>query len=239
MKNRILVLLVAAVVCAWATSAWALPSTVQAKWTSVVDSGEAYGQWPWAGSNLTLGAGGLFTFERLDGDNSMFYPRTRVGSNGFLAVCMELAESSAKDTAYTFAVKTLEQTPVANFNLGFTANPTGLRKMWATHFDGLDQSDSTQVAAYQAAVWELVYDGTADLTSGTFILDGSSAVVAQANTYLSGWGDKEANLMGLSLDGTQDFVVEVVPESSAIALWGMIGGVFALGCWFRRKRQGV
>jgi len=29
----------------------------------------------------------------------------------------------------------------------------------------------------------------------------------------------------------------VVPEMSSVLLWGTIGGVFATGCWFRRRRR--
>lgn len=28
-----------------------------------------------------------------------------------------------------------------------------------------------------------------------------------------------------------------VPETSSLALWGILGGVFAVGCWFRRRRR--
>jgi len=60
------------------------------------------------------------------------------------------------------------------------------------------------------------------------------------NEYVMAWEDYLND--GTSDEDFTDMVVMVesvqpVPETASIGLWGMIAGVFGLGCWFRRRRQ--
>lgn len=56
--------------------------------------------------------------------------------------------------------------------------------------------------------------------------------------YILAWEDQNE---GGDLDYTDMVLmvesVQPVPEGSSVALWCMVGGVFAVGCWFRRKRR--
>ena len=37
--------------------------------------------------------------------------------------------------------------------------------------------------------------------------------------------------------GPAQDVLVIVPELSSLCLWGTVGGVFAIGCWFRRRKR--
>lgn len=102
-----------------------------------------------------------------------------------------------------------------------------------------DANTEIKAAALQIAIWEVVDDfgGLLDLTGGNFKLNGSSAVAAQANTYLA------AIPGGVSGYVTSDIVLKsgfspqsqhlLVPEPAAVLL-----SIFSLPIiGLRRKRN--
>jgi len=108
---------------------------------------------------------------------------------------------------------------------------------------------ATQQVALQMAVWEIVYEtsGTFDVLLGNFSTSAgipnygtdNSGATAQANTWLTGLAGFTAaeNLYALTLDGTQDFLVQT-PLPAAVWLLG--SGLLGLfGISRRRQRKSV
>ncbi len=93
--------------------------------------------------------------------------------------------------------------------------------------------DSAYACAFQLAIWEVIADyNTIDPSSGAFSASGYSA---QAGIYLAALlgsldGSGSANIVGLTNDTYQDFIVEV-PGPGSLALIGVAGLVGA-----RRRR---
>lgn len=85
--------------------------------------------------------------------------------------------------------------------------------------------DSAYACAFQLAIWEVVTDyASLDINAGAFTATGYSA---QAGIYLAALlasvdGSGSANILGLSNDTYQDFIVEV-PAPGAFALLGVAG----------------
>ena len=50
-------------------------------------------------------------------------------------------------------------------------------------------------------------------------------------------GDFTVKAVALHLETVGDGDNAVVPELGSFAIWGVLGGVFGLGCWFRRRRR--
>ncbi len=78
-------------------------------------------------------------------------------------------------------------------------------------------STGTQIAAFQTALWEIVYesDSTLDATTGAFYATGDANVLSQANTWLSNLGsysDYSGRLVALTNNTQQDYVTVAVPE---------------------------
>lgn len=93
-----------------------------------------------------------------------------------------------------------------------------------------------QAAALQIAIWEALYDSSANLTGGTFRLNTSGAVRTQATTYLtalysSNYSDSHATWLDTARG--QDQITQRVPEPATLLLMGLA----ALGMGVRRARQ--
>jgi hypothetical protein len=115
-------------------------------------------------------------------------------------------------------------------------------------------NDSIYMAAFQMALWELVYDPNTSVVSGasgTFKASNTGGAVAQraqlflneATTALENDANTaRANLVALRLvrdpEGNfQNQVIEIVPEPASILAWSLIGGCFVAGHQIRRRRQ--
>jgi hypothetical protein len=106
---------------------------------------------------------------------------------------------------------------------------------------------ATKSAAFQVALWEIVYEtsGTLDAAVGAFsATSGTAGLIAQANTYLGNLAGNSAFLTFFESDGnprSQNLVTEgvrpVVPEvplpASGLLLVGALAGAGALA--MRRK----
>jgi hypothetical protein len=115
--------------------------------------------------------------------------------------------------------------------------------------DQVDLSNPSQAAAFQAAVWEIVFERPTagyDVTTGTLIIGGDPAWTGLANTYLhdlSGFAP-ENGLRALMSPEYQDFALYLpsvgdpptaVPEPLTIT--SAFLGLSALGAYIRRNRK--
>ena len=141
--------------------------------------------------NLTARAG-VLAWSRTGGD----YAGPGIGglNSSFSTFCCELTQYINYGGVYEFDVKTLDQVPqpgsyvVGNHTgtgMGATA-ATLIQNLWAAH--RFDVVDGVTAAAFQAAVWEIVYDsgsGTLSVDNGHFMITSGSNVATVANGWLS------------------------------------------------------
>jgi len=108
---------------------------------------------------------------------------------------------------------------------------------WLYYNYGRNVTNASEAGAMQVALWEILYDGDANLRTGNFSLTGSFAHEAQAQAYLglapaSNWvqayyrhtGSLQQDIMG---------PMNPVPEPGTILLLG--SGLIAVGAAFRRR----
>jgi hypothetical protein len=95
-------------------------------------------------------------------------------------------------------------------------------------------------AALQVAIWEAMFDGANDLTTGNFILNTSGAIRSQAQEYLSAlyvtadtYRTSVATILDVAPYQGQDQIVARVSEPSTLLFMGVAFLVFAK----RMRRQ--
>jgi hypothetical protein len=120
-----------------------------------------------------------------------------------------------------------------------------IRELWARDYTSIGSSNSL-AAAFQMAIWEIVYDGSSlanlNLGSGSFYVNsGSASTINQANTWLSqltGSGPRENNLTALIDNYAQDYVTYIPPSSHGgpppsvplpASLWGGLALLLTAG----------
>ncbi len=142
--------------------------------------------------------------------------------------CIELTQTFSFNNAYTNYVAAPENTPVL----------TALGQLFTlAHASAL--SDANHSAAFQLAIWELVYDSDHSLQSpGAFYVTGGNATARNiAQGWLSSLGPNSPdtwNLIFLTSSTHQDFLGLRVPEPAPIALLAL--AMLAM-IMVRRRRQ--
>lgn len=205
------------------------------------------------------GGGGLFTFLLTDNDkdgNGTAGIPYRVDGDVFGGFCIEVTQHlNSGDVEYT--VIDPQDGPRTNSvlfgNMGADGQAALSDIFGSSYYKGPRLSDWTAQEAYnfQLAVWEIVYEyeryerlglsgaPTLDATSGHFSYvsaNGDSSIVNQILALVGNTGTQGAELVAISRDNDQDFVI-VVPLPSA----GIAGGLLLL-CGFgvagaRRKSR--
>lgn len=148
------------------------------------------------------------------------------GINNLVAFCFDLAQNVANGVTYTTA-----------------SNPLGderaslLNRLFSSHYDKVDTT--TEGAAFQVAVWEIVYEdlsGPLSASSGDFYASSNAGVVDQANTWLANLGSEEKYSISYYLSDTnQDLLTaSPVPLPAGLVLLGTGLGALAIA---RRRRQ--
>lgn len=154
----------------------------------------------------------------------------------FITYCIELNQnisSSGGDKTFTVL------TPAAH---GFTPSQTSLLlNLWSQYQPTVNSSDES--AAFQSAVWEIVYDTDLNLQAGSFKLNTSGALRTTAQNWLNTISAPSFTASGPSLSlailksSTQQDQLTVVPgpivPAPATAAIGLLGGAVLIG---RRKR---
>jgi hypothetical protein len=165
----------------------------------------------------------------------------------YTTFCCDLAqEVSSSGTTYTLSP--LSSLPNGDFqpDMG-SSRSQEIYNLYAAANGRQYSPDGNWGAAFQIALWEIIYDGTdpnmGDLTSGNVRFkstDGSalssaiSSKVSELFTLLSGPNVSQTGLLGLSSYTAQDQILQVVPlPPAAWAGLATLGGAFVV----RRARH--
>lgn len=215
----------AGVAAALAMAASASAGTVIATFNSVSPSVNVNYVSPVGSGSTTAG---VFNWTRTGG--------THVGSpaGNFSSFCIELNQNVAFSSSYTFNIQALKDSPSPGLPvpgpLGMGATKASdLKKLWAAYRNSI--VDNTTAAAFQVAVWEIVYEASTNYSvsngNGAFYLTNQAAVRNQANAWLSSLGSltAEANLAAMSSPSVQDQLVLVPTPPAVLAGAGLMGAV--------------
>ena len=170
-------------------------------------------------------------------------PDVHFGQLADYGFCIEYQHLYSSSQPYE--IRFLEESPLTG---GPGGSPMGLtkadaiRELWGRHFS--TNFTNQEGAAFQLAVWEIVYEDSDDWNVTSRLDDtgfkaeklGADATFILANSWLAtldGTGPR-AQLVGLTNDNLQDFVVEIVPAPGAILLAGI--GTSLVG-WLRRRKN--
>lgn len=193
-----------------------------------------------AGSKvITIGVDSGAGIERIRVEAGAFYLQySTTGAKGvwtnFVTYCMEPDEllnvsGIVKGDYQADAGRTPE----------YASRARELAGLYGTWFED-SLTSATKTAAFQVALWEVLFDTDRDLGSGLFHLVGSGGdtdrVRAQANAYLVNWTTME--MPGAIIRaGSQDLLMPpaAVPEPAALMLFGA-GVMVLIGLRFRPCR---
>jgi hypothetical protein len=196
------------------------------------------------GRNSTVSIGGVRTGTFAAGElNWQWIGTAPEGfAQSFYSYCVDVSQN-LRDP------QTVTPTTTAGFTNGVVdggAKAAWLVNTYATTIHSIANVNeaNTKAAALQVAIWEAMYDTTAGLTSGNFLLTGASltsAVRTQAEQYLDMlYGDVAYNtsvarlLEVRSPNLGQDQIVSSVSEPSTLLMMGVAILAFA-----RRARKSV
>lgn len=147
--------------------------------------------------------------------------------------CVEIAQLVGGGSAYTYDVVDLAQAPGLPGPMG-NDRKEAVRVLYDVAGGAQFGANNTLAAAFQVALWELVFDfaggdsASVDLHSGAFELNSGGTVETSANAWLgqimANYGSGSTALAGLHHDHKQDQVVAVpLPAPVALGLAGIIG----------------
>ncbi|MBI1190530.1 MAG: hypothetical protein GC200_07620 [Tepidisphaera sp.] len=168
---------------------------------------------------------------------------TRVGGTyaglqgSYSAFCIEVTQNIGYGGTYDYDVNTLNSAPRpadgSNSPMG-QAKADRIAELYGRHYASL--STNSDFAAFQSAIWNIVYDTDNTIDTGSFSVNSfnssDSTTRTKANTWLAGLnGDANyfrQGLFALTSDTVQDMIV---PSPGSAALLGLGGLVLS-----RRRR---
>ncbi|MDP1661036.1 MAG: hypothetical protein Q8L55_03890 [Phycisphaerales bacterium] len=176
-----------------------------------------------SGNNINTSAG-AFNFVRT-ADN----PGTLAGfAPTFQGFCIDLTEYVQVNHSYSWTTRALADSPTSNAGPMGAANALAMGRLFATRFNGLaTASNQAQAyAAFQIAVWEIVFDNGLDLSDGSLkCTNAPSGTIALAQSWLNtlgtgaGWSLIAIDDLPGTAQGHQGYVL--VPAPGAAALLGI------------------
>ncbi len=159
------------------------------------------------------------------------HPGDHPGLQGeFVAYCAELDQDLHTGVEDCWVPAPVHVAPTSSGGMGLTAAAL-VRELYGRFYAGLDTAD--QKAAFQVAIWELIYDPGHDVLHGGFRVAGNPAVSGLAQAYLNSLNGnpdhRDPRVFALVNNCVQDLLV--VPTPGTLALLALGGVVMA-----RRRR---
>ena len=144
----------------------------------------------------------------------------REGTTDWLAFCIDLFQTYHMPTDFDVVAAP-----------GGAGSPffQRLDKLYTSYFAGVDTS--VEAAAFQIAIWEILYDGSLNLGDGEFrLVEVGDAVLSQVNAYLTGLDQQTGGgyaFTFLKNETYQDLVIaSPVPlPAGALLLLGALGAM--------------
>ena len=143
-------------------------------------------------------------------------------SGNFLTFCVEINQDVHLGGTYTFYTGTVESAPTpgnpipGSSGMG-AAKAALLDELWARHY--ADITDANSGAAFQVAVWDIVYDADFNLNVGNFHAYGNTSAINLAASWLTDINTNASdypnpNLIALKSNDYQDQVTFGPPPKS-------------------------
>ena len=168
-------------------------------------------------------------WQRLSGSSAL-------GDN-FTTFCIELTQDVWDGAVFTYDIGALESVPPPGVSLAAVGSEMSkadyLRKLWALH--EYQVVDGMTGAAFQTAVWDIVYDADFSLSAGNFRATGGATTLAQS--WLTDVKNSQVayavpNLVALTNPEGQDQIAVATPLPSAA-----LGGLVVLGAMGLARRS--
>lgn len=139
----------------------------------------------------------------------------------FDTYCVDLAQSVRSNTNTTYDVISMTE---AGYS---TERQNLLTQLWGAYKAGIDTKEES--AAFQLAIWEILYDTNLNTNSGPFKVNSSSTLRTAAQTLVTAASNLAGNPVGpaafelvvLRSDSAQDQITAIpVPSAGTVALAG-------------------
>jgi hypothetical protein len=136
----------------------------------------------------------------------------------FKSFCVDVFDNVPNTNPSTYNLVSLDEVPKKIAGPMGGDRATRLKKLWANYY--LTNFTNQQAAAFQLAVWEIVYDDSLNLKGGFFTVNSAgSGTIDLAQGWLDNLSNlsNEANISAVTSNTYQDFVApSPVPEPASI-----------------------
>lgn len=133
----------------------------------------------------------------------------------FSGFCIDIGQDIYYNQTVNFGVAQLQAAPTPGTAMG-TTKANLVRELWYNNYSASGLSNSN-AAAFQIAIWEIINESSGNplsVSNGAFTVSANAATLTTANNWLqaldpTGNGARANNLMALTSDTYQDYVVAV------------------------------